>query len=170
MSSLKLRKSRALRHPGEQRKRLLIAIIVAALCIALCITVVFLIRSGRRMDEGRMQIEETILDNMTMMLRTYDRFTETKADIGGQLLPDISKHLYTAYTQDSVLIDLHGARASILGNELYTQINAAVDVIDREIKADRIVNVTENALTPYMAQIREILDARQGHTGNNMAA
>ena len=137
-----------------------IAIVVAVLIVALCVAVIFAVRNSQRMNEGRAQIEETILDNLTMILRTYDRFPEPKADIGGELLPEISKHLHTAYAQNNTLIDLHGASTSILDNDLYSQINEAIDALDREVKADRIVNAAENALTPYVERLRQILAER----------
>lgn len=167
MSSFRLRRPRATQNPAAKRKLMLIGVMVAVLCVALVVTTVFLIRSSQRMAAGRAQIEDAILSDLLMILRTYERFSEPRADIGGQFLPEISKHLYSAYTQDMVLIDLHGTGASILSNELYSNVNAAIETIDREIKADRIVNAADNALTPYIAQIQQILDARLDEGAQN---
>ena len=154
---MKLRGSRALRNPGDKRRAMIIAITAGVLLIALVITVIFLVRSDRKIDQNRTQIEETILDNMTMMLRTYERFSEPKPDITGSILPEMNKYLYTAYTQDNILSQQYGADASLMGNELYTHIEEAILAIERNVKADRIIDEKNNELQPYMDQIKGIV-------------
>ncbi len=167
MSSLQLKRARSAQNPQLRRRLILVAAVIGALAVALGITLYVLIQNNQRLSQGRAQIESGILSDLTMIVRTYDAMKEPKADIAGQVLPEISKHIYSAYSQDNVLMDLHGKGASILGNELYTKINGAIETMERQIKADRIIDATSNELTQYVAQIQRILEARMGQ-GNSM--
>ena len=167
MSSLQLRRPRALYNAVTKRRLMAALVIAAVLCVALAVTTILWVRSDRKMKAAHEQIEQSILSDLTMMIRTYDRMSEPKIDIGGEILPEISKHLYSAYMQDNALVDMRGRDAAIMGNELYSNIESAVLTIDREVKADRIVNATNNALTPYIEDVHEILDAHLGEGGQN---
>ena len=167
MSSLQLRRPRPL-HSVITRQRLIAAVIAAAILgVALAITVALYVRQNRMVKYVQAQLEHAILSDLAMVVRTYDRMSEPKVDINGEILPGIEKHLYSAYMQDHVLVDMQGMHASVIGNQIYSDGEVAIGTLNREVKADRIVNATENALTPFITDVKDILLARLGEGGEN---
>ncbi len=158
MSLFRLKRPRGLRSVSQMRRMVLIGV-VAALCIALTVTVVILVRNDREVDRGRTQLESGVTGDLAQILRVYTQFGEPRADLQKELLPEMNKYLYSAYAQNATLIELYGPSSSILSNELYTQIDAAITQVDREVSAGSVIDSANNALTPYMVELQAILAA-----------
>lgn len=157
MNNLKRKPQRSAFNPGPRRRFMAIVVAVVVLICAIGIMSFMLVQNNRRIEQGRQQMVSGILDDLTMMQRTYEQFEQPRADIEGELLPRIKMHLYSAYTQNLTLVDINGQKASILGNDFYTRMNAAIDSIDKLFKSGGVLDNKNNALTPLIAEIQVML-------------
>lgn len=139
--------------------------LILALCIALGVMTFLKVREDRQVNFAHAQITSGIQSELTMVLRTYDQMSLPRADIAGDLLPTMGKHLYSAYALNTVLTDVYGKSQSILGNEFYNQITSAIDEIDSDISMGKIVDVKQSALSGCMVQMQGVLAARFGSDG-----
>lgn len=133
------------------------ALLSLVLAVALAVTLIMKNDDTRMANLGREQLKSSIQSDLTMVLRTYDQLNLPRADIQGELLPDIREHLYTAYAMNNVLSSVYGKGESILDNEFYTQITLAVDEIERQINMGQIVDIPASSLTSCMLKMKDEL-------------
>lgn len=165
MRVFQLKRSRNLANRSRFYPLYALAALSLTLAIALGVVGVLKARDSRVLSANREQLRSGIESDLTMVLRTYEQVSLPRADVAGELLPTMRMHLYSAYSLNNILTDTYGANSSVLDYELYNQLNAAMDEVDRQINAGQIVDYKSATLTSYIGEMQGVMAQAFGTGG-----
>lgn len=134
--------------------------VFAALVIALSVVSILLTQRSKRLESGYNVLAGQIQSDLNMALRTFETSSLPGADLAGEVAPAMRMYLYTADALNEVLVDQYGKGASVLDENLYQQINLALDDIVKLVNIGQSTDNSMQQLSSYMATLKTNMEAK----------
>lgn len=160
MRFFRLKRPRATAHRSNLYPVYGVIAVLIALAIALTVVSVLLTQRANRLEAGYNALTGHIQADLNMALRTFDEASLPKADLAGTIIPQMRMYLYAADSSNEVLVDQYGKGASVLDENLYQQINLALDDIDKLVKVGQSTDDALSQLSSYMATLKTNMAAQ----------
>lgn len=160
MISFKRTKKRNYRNPRE--KYILSSIAGAFALLLILIIVAF---SGR--NSLQLQLHETqdilaasIQSDVNKAMNSYETIHRKNADLSGDVLPDLRRHMYAAYEMNRVLTETFGEDYSMIDSSQYDSFESIMDQFDQLIAAGQSTEDAKESLAVCMENLRLALSNR----------
>ncbi len=160
MISFKRTKKRTYRSPKEKYLWLSAA---GVFCLMLILTLVgFLGKNSLQMQlmETQDMLAASIQRDMSEALNSYESIDRKSANLSGDILPTMRRHMYAAYEMNKVLTETYGAEYSMLDEEQYDSFEAIMDRFDGLLAAGQSTAPARESLTACMESIRSAMTNR----------
>lgn len=144
-------------NPAAMTKVYVIAGLAFVVCVALGVMSYLTVRNGQQANQARLQLRSGIETDLTQVVRTFEEISAPRADVQGTLLPKMRTHLYSAYAFNRVLTDAFGQGETVLDNQLYRDMEGAMDAMDKLIDQGQGITAAQGTLEEYVQQVRVIL-------------
>ena len=102
----------------------------------------------------------SIQTDLNMALRTFDQASLPSVDLAGEVVPGMRQYLYAANSFNEVLVSQYGQSASIVDENLYRQINLALDDIEKLVVKGQSTDNALSQLGQYMATLKTTMEEK----------
>ena len=160
MKTLRLKRGR---NPVHRTRRYpLYALLIALVAVSVALIIVSVAKKNitTAYERGREQIALSIQTNINEALRAFDRIALPGADVEGDILPSMRTHLYAAKALNDTMVDTYGAGSAIFENELFTQIENAIDQVEKSIVAGQSTQAARETLASHMTRMETAMAER----------
>jgi len=145
------------------RNRALAAVgvaVVAALIVALCISINMRANIQRDYDAVSGRMGETLYYNLNMLKQSFDMTAVPSADIRNSVLPQMHEYFLASVTLNDLLKSCYGAKYSVLSETDINALRAAFDAYDAAYASDASTDLAQADMQRCMETVREILQTR----------
>lgn len=160
MRFFRLKRPRATAHRSNLYPVYAVIAVFVALAIALSVVSVMLTNRAKRLETGYNTLVAHIQTDLNMALRTFEQSSLPKADLAGTIVPGMRMYLYSADSFNEVLTDQFGQGASVLDENLYQQINLALDDIEKLVNVGQSTDDALSQLSAYMATLKTNMESK----------
>ena len=160
MRFFRLKRPRATAHRSNLYPVYAVIAVFVALAIALSVVSILLTQRSKRLEEGYNVLAGLIQTDLNMALRAFEESGLPGADLSGDVVPAMRMYLYTADSLNEVLVDQYGKGASVLDENLYQQINLALDDIVKLVNIGQSTDAAITQLSAYMATLKTNMEAK----------
>ncbi len=157
MTSFKRSRTRSFEHQGE--KYLLLALAGAFI---LLVSMMLFAASGRnrlqnQLNEGMEIIAASIQRDVSDALSSYRAIDRKSADLEGDILPTMEKHMHSAHSMNRVLVEIFGEEYSMIDETTYEQFETVMAEFDRLLAAGQSTSSAKELLVPCMNSFQNML-------------
>lgn len=160
MKTLRLRRARNPVHCTRRYPVYAAIAVGVALVVALIAVSVAKKNITNAYEKGRVQLAQSIQTNINEALRAFDRITLPNADVQGDILPTMRTHLYAARTLNEAMVDTYGITSGVVDAEVFTQIETAIDEVERSIDSGLSIQTARDTLSRYITSMETALIER----------
>lgn len=160
MRFFRLKRPRATSHRSNLYPVYAVIAVFAALVIALSVVSILLTQRSKRLEAGYHVLAGQIQSDLNLALRTFEESSLPNTDLAGEVVPAMRMYLYTADSLNEVLVDQYGKGASVLDENLYQQINLALDDIVKLVNFGQSTDGVISQLSAYMATLKTNMEAK----------
>jgi len=160
MRFFRLKRPRATAHRSTMYPVYAVIAVIVALVIALSVVSILLAQRSKRLEAGYNMMTGHIQTDLNMALRTFDQASLPSADLAGEVVPGMRQYLYAANSFNEVLVSQYGQGASIMDDNLYRQINLALDDIVKLVGKGQSTDDALSQLSQYMATLRATMEEK----------
>jgi hypothetical protein len=157
MRFFRLKRPRAKAHRSNLYPVYAAIALFAVLAIALGVVSGLMVSRAKRLETGYNALINHIQTDLNMALRKFDDASLPKADLAGDIVPEMRMYLYSADSFNDVLTQQYGGDASVLDDALYQQITLALNDIERLVRTGQSTDEALLQLGQYMATLQTTL-------------
>lgn len=165
MISFRRSRTRSFEHQGE--KYLLIAL--AGSFILLVVMLLFAFSGKSRlqaqMDESLEMMAASVQSDVYNALNSYRTIDHKSADVEGDILPTMKRHMYSAHSMNRVLTETFGEEYSLIDEESYNEFESVMREFDRVLSAGQSTKAAKELLVPCMNKFQNMLLNRFNEEG-----
>lgn len=154
MISFKRTKKRNYRNP---REAYLISAVAAAFAVCIILMLVgFLGRNTLRaqLSETQDMLASSIQSDISKALNSYEGIGRKSANLSGDILPTMRRHMYAAYEMNRILVETCGEEYSMIDEAQYDSFESVMDQFDRLIAAGQSTDPAKESLTVCMDTLK----------------
>ena len=160
MRFFRLKRPRATAHRSTLYPVYAVVAVFAALAIALSVVSILLTQRAKRLEAGYNLMAGHIQTDLNMALRTFDQASLPSVDLAGDVVPGMRQYLYAASSFNEVLVSQYGQNASFVDENLYRQINLALDDIEKLVVKGQSTDNALSQLSQYMATLKTTMEEK----------
>lgn len=160
MISFKRTKRRNYHNP---RNKYLLSSIAGAFALLLILTIIgFAGKNGLQMqlNETQDMLAASIQSDMSKALNSHEGINRKSADLPGEILPTMRRHMYAAYEMNRVLTETYGEDYSMLDSDQYDSFESIMDELDQLIAAGQSTDPAKEQLAICMENLKMSLSNR----------
>lgn len=160
MISFKRTKKRNYHNPRETYIRSFIAGAFALLLVFAVVAVSGRSRLQTQLSETQDILAASVQSNITKAMNSYEGINRKSADLSGDILPTMRRHLYAAYGMNRVLVETFGEEYSMIESTQYEQFENIMDQFDRLIASGQSTDPAKESLALCMEDMKNSLTNR----------
>ena len=160
MITFKRTRKRSYQHPWRQY---FIYGVASAFVLMLALTIGAFASRGRmaaRLEEAQEMMAAYIQRDMNEVLDSYVAIDRKSADLAGDILPTMKKHMYSANSMNRVLTETFGDRYSMIDDEQYESFESIMDEFDNLLATGQSTSPAKDRLVTCMDSIKLTLANR----------
>lgn len=166
MLSFKRTKRRNYQNPREKYIAFSLAGAFALLLILTLVGFTGQSRLRARLAETQDILAAAIQSDLNDALDSYAGIDRKSANLSGDILPTMRRHMYSAYEMDKILVETFGAEYSMLDAERYASFEAIMNRFDQLIAAGQSPDPAKETLAACMNDLKNSLAGRFTAEGN----
>ncbi len=160
MITVKRKKRRSLENPTA-RYMLFGGIALGLVVLAVCAFA--LMRSFRleaQLDDLGDYMAKSIRADMNQAVQAFDSIDRRSVDVAGEVLPNMKRYMYSAYSMNRLLVAARGESYSILDSATYNSFQTIVGEYERLLANGQSTTEVRTSLGDYMTAIGTMLAER----------
>ena len=135
-------------------------ILLAALIVALCISISMRSNMQTQYAKVRSQMGESLYANLTMLVQTFDMVSVPNADVENSVLPQMQSYYIASTTLNDLLSRCFGARYAVLSQADMDALDSAFAAYRKAYQEGAPTDLAQADMKACIASVRELLESR----------
>jgi hypothetical protein len=149
------------RLDGQKKAIVIVALaLIAALIIALCISISMHANIQREYTAARNQAGAALYDNLFILMQTFDSTAVPNIDVRNAILPQMRSYYIASITLNSLLGQTYGARYAVLNEEDLNSLTSAFNAYEKAYQDNTSTDLARADMQLCMDRIKELLNTR----------
>ena len=149
---------RTKRRDYRQYREKYVIFCIAGMFILLLVMMLTATSGKKRLEnqliETREMMAASIQSDMNKVIRAYETIDHKSADLAGDVLPTMKKHMYSANEMNDVLLETFGSDYSMFDHEQYDAFMAVMNQFDQLIATGQSTNAAKENLVVCMEDLK----------------
>ena len=107
-------------------------------------------RLQKQLDTSLEMMAASVQSDVYNALTVYRTIDHKSADVEGDILPTMKRHMYSAYSMNRVLKETFGDEYSLIDDEAYNEFESVMREFDRVLSAGQSTKAAKESLVPCM--------------------
>ena len=133
---------------------------VAALAVALCISIYMRANIQKRYSNARSQIQEQTYQGMIAMTELFSRIDDPSVDVRYKLIPSLKAEYAAVDALNTALTDGFGASSAVLSDDQTAAFEAAFAEYASAYREGRATGLAQDDMTACIADVQRMIDER----------
>ena len=151
---------RIMRNPKNKKVAVAVLCAIAALLIALCITIIMQSNIQRKYAGTAEQMEEQIYQNLINMTKLFAHIEDENVDVQNKLIPALKEEYASAESLNEALIAGYGAERAVLDAEQLQAFETAFGEYAAAYKEGAATGLAQADMEACIADAQRMIDAR----------
>ena len=134
--------------------------LIAALVIALCISIGMRANIQREYTAARNQAGAALYDNLFILMQTFDSTAVPNIDVRNAILPQMRNYYIAAITLNNLLGQTYGARYAVLNEGDLDSLTSAFNAYEKAYQNNTSTDLARADMQLCMNRIKELLNTR----------
>lgn len=160
MIRFKRTKKRTYRNPREKYLALSLAGVFGLMLILTLVGFLGKNSLQTQLNETQDMLAASISRDLSQVLSSHENIDRKSANLSGDILPTMRRHMYAAYEMNRVLTETYGEEYSMLDEEQYDSFEAIMDQFDSLLAAGQSTDPAKESLTACMENVRSAMSNR----------
>ena len=145
-----------------KQKALMIAgcVLIAALIVALCISIGMRANIQREYTTARNQTGQALYDNLFILMQTFDSTAVPNIDVRNAILPQMRDYYMASVTLNQLLSQNYGPRYAVLSEGDINDLTAAFTGYETAYQNNTATDLARSNMQLCMDRIKELLNTR----------
>ena len=133
---------------------------LAALIVALCITIHMRSNIQSRYSQAQAQIQEQTFQHMISMTSLFSRIDDPTVDVQHKLIPGLRAEYSAVEALNTALTEGFGSRSAVLSAELTSAFSAAFEEYSNAYREGRATGLAQDDMAACINEIQLMIDER----------
>ena len=133
---------------------------VAALAVALCISIYMRANIQHRYSDARSQIQEQTYQGMIAMTKLFARIDDPSVDVQHKLIPGLKAEYAAVDALNTALVSGFGASSAVLSSDQISAFEAAFAEYASAYREGRATGLAEDDMSACIDGIQQMIDER----------
>ena len=145
-----------------RKKAIVIAALalIAALVIALCISISMRANIQREYTAARNQAGAALYDNLFILMQTFDSTAVPNIDVRNAILPQMRDYYIASVTLNNLLAKTYGPRYAVLNEADLNSLTSAFNAYEKAYQDNISTDLARADMQLCMDRIKELLNTR----------
>ena len=160
MVTVKRQKKRSLHSPAARYKIGACAVVFIAVLALCAFGLSERFRLQTQIEDLTDYMAKSIRTDLNQALQSYNAMDRRSADLSGDILPNMKRYMYSAYSMNRLLVEARGESYSMLYTATYNNFQTIVGEFERLLANGQSTTSVKTSLGDYMQAIETTLSSR----------